>query len=784
MTGSITTKLIGLLSLCLCVIIGSASWVDYRLSRDEILERIELQAHDNIAAMVSDLDNWLSNTQETTRLLARVLEQRHYSEDGLRQMLKDIVENNHSIFGAAIALNPTVANNPLGFAPYYYRQQGMLTYADLASAQGNYRDQAWYQESIAAGKPLWLQPYYDTWGGKVLMTTYAVPVYRLNAELERYLYAVVTADISLSELHKYLQRPGAGTKSFGILLSQNGTVLSSRDPSNIMLHYSQTIVDGEGLQLWEGMLRAALQGQVITRAISCLELPGNCIVRMGTLRSTKWPVAVVYSEDEVLAPLRTFQYKTAVIVLISLFIVVVAVTVVTRRITKPLTALADASDNIAQGNLNTPLPHVRGNDELARLVASFSSMSRELKTYIANLEEVTTSRSRLEGELAAAREIQMSMLPQRGSALEEASEFALWAKVSPAKTVGGDLYYYSQRGNKLFFAVGDVSDKGVPAALFMAKTISHIQQLASTEQPPWQCMEKLNNALEAGNDSCMFVTLFLGTLNLTSGELVYASAGHPPPVLIRHSQIEILMQSDGAALGLVTDQAYPSNSFQLSPGDRLAIYTDGIDEAFNTEQVMFGTQRMLDCLASTAALALADTGHAIMKSVENFAGAQPQSDDITLLLLELPLTDQGHSENFSGGPGLTSRLHRWLAPLLEALSLPSETVGELALVAEEIVTNVAKYAQLSGDQSIEVTLLTQPDKIILQIKDKGMPFNPLLEAQRAVLGEDTESAGIGGLGVHLATELTDKQIYSHDGEHNILRLEKNLGGDGVLVEPS
>ena len=166
--------------------------------------------------------------------------------------------------------------------------------------------------------------------------------------------------------------------------------------------------------------------------------------------------------------------------LASLLCLSLAVYTITRRLTRPLTALAQASDDVARGELNTPLPATRGDDEIARLVRSFTAMKKDLKSYIADLETATASRSRLEGELAAAREIQMSMLPGGGEASVQSNDYELWARVRPAKSVGGDLYSSNRSGRRLFIAVGDVADKGGPAARCMAGAISLIQQLTGS----------------------------------------------------------------------------------------------------------------------------------------------------------------------------------------------------------------------------------------------------------------------------------------------------------------
>ena len=694
-------------------------------------------------------------------------------------MLKDIVENNPDIYGSTIALNPELSGFAQGFAPYYYHNEGILTYVDLASAEYAYHQQPWFSDAVKAAKPIWAEPYFDRGGGEILMTTYAVPVFRIDENGLRYLYAVVTADVALDELRAYLRRLRLGDSGFATLLSRTGIILSSRNKDYIMRHYSDARSDTVDLPTWSAMFRSVLAGEAVSRQLECPDVPGRCIIRMDALVSTGWPVGIVYSEHELTAPLRDFQTKTIAIGVATLLLMAGAVYLVTRRLTRPITALARATDRFARGNLDTPLPRVRGNDEIARLVRSFTAMRKDLSQHIADLEVATANRSRMEGELAAAREIQMSLLPQGGEARDGdgAQGYSLWAKVRPAKTVGGDLYTYHQAGDKLFLAVGDVSDKGIPAALFMARATSLLQHLVAAGETPMSAMAQLNDELETGNDNCMFVTLFLAELNLSNFEMCFASAGHTPPSLLRAGRVEVLSQQDGPALGLARGLEFPANHAQLASGDRLAVYTDGIDEAFNDAGEMFGFPRFNHELQATAELSLADAGGALFQAVDTHAGSTPQSDDITLLLLQVmghPGPSQRLEYSFTAGTGMASNVMKTLQDGLDAAQLAPDLALELVLVAEELSTNIEKYAELPDASTVTLELIMASDEISMEFSDPGRPFNPLKEATRSRLGTDIESAEIGGLGVHLITQLTDTQSYRHEDGRNYLRVTKRL----------
>jgi len=268
----------------------------------------------------------------------------------------------------------------------------------------------------------------------------------------------------------------------------------------------------------------------------------------------------------------------------------------------------------------------------------------------------------------AATEIQLSMLPDGGRSHLREPGYRLWAAQRPAKSVGGDLYsYYLRSHNALLLAVGDVSDKGVPAALFMARAMTLLQLLADTDLQPNQLLSQLNDDLVIGNENCLFVNLFCGLLRLDDLTLQFASAVHTPPSLLRNGECYSIDQESGPALALSEDLQFPPNQLQLQAGDLLAIYTDGIDEAFNEHGEQFGIEGFNRFLAAAQGSDLEELGTAAYQAIDQHAGATPQSDDITLMLIALPTeatTDHkvDHRISLRDEPGVTTEFLTWLKP--------------------------------------------------------------------------------------------------------------------------
>jgi sigma-B regulation protein RsbU (phosphoserine phosphatase) len=317
-----------------------------------------------------------------------------------------------------------------------------------------------------------------------------------------------------------------------------------------------------------------------------------------------------------------------------LFILVVIVWIA-GSITRPLRSLSQAVGHIGAGNLDVQLPPVKTLDEVGTLTESFEFMKTSLKRYIAELKETTAAKERIESELKIAHEIQMSILPKTFPPFPHRREFDIYATLTPAKEVGGDLYdFFFLDEDHLCFAIGDVSGKGVPASLFMAVTRTLIKTKATQGLTPDRVLSRVNQDLALDNDSMMFVTLFLGILDTRTGEVEYSNAGHNPPyVMRRDDRVEPVEGTGGTALGVVEGLEYFSKKLQLRKGDTLFLYTDGVTEAIDKQESLFSDERLVGDLGPLQGKAPEEVAAGIMGRVNAFAEGMPQADDITILVL-------------------------------------------------------------------------------------------------------------------------------------------------------
>ena len=396
------------------------------------------------------------------------------------------------------------------------------------------------------------------------------------------------------------------------------------------------------------------------------------------------------------------------------------------------------------------------------------------------LIESTARNQSIENELNIARQIQMAMLPTRFPPFPDYPNINAYGEVIPAKEVGGDLFDFYIRENRLFFCVGDVSGKGVPASIVMAMTRSFFRSFTSYMDNPAKIVMQMNDSLSGeGNDQSMFVTLFLGVLNLTTGELHYCNAGHNSPLVIGHRSLVNLDCKANLPLGVIGGFAYQEQAAKLEIGDTLFLYTDGLTEAENARHEQFGEERMGELLAAHGEQSPQELIETMHQAVAKFVGNAEQSDDLTLFAIRLlnksPMT-QHKSSMTSGHYSLVMRNDiqqiPTLAEWIEMLGLPQELNMPINLALEEAVSNVMLYAYpgKSGQVLVECD---KSNKLVFTITDSGVPFDPTQQIDPDVT-QSAEERPIGGLGIFLVRQIMDDIRYERKEDKNILTLVKSL----------
>lgn len=444
----------------------------------------------------------------------------------------------------------------------------------------------------------------------------------------------------IKELQYYFQDLPLGQTGFLFILDKDGRVVVG--PKDM-----RADTDDGNNALQELVRKAALTPQVPLYLpafdVSGQETPREALLFANYIKIVKYYAGGVIYLDEARAPGHALSLSLVLGVLLTLLIILPLAVWFTAKATRPLGVLARYARKIPEEDFMqeaTPSPALQklaaGNDaEISELANSFLFMDSTLRARVRSLMDATVARERLQTELATALEIQMGFLPSPLSDEICANRFSLAASLESAREVGGDLYdFFMSDNNRLCFIIGDVSDKGIPAALFMSMTLTLIRASQAAHPTPERLMRVLNNCLAADNSKCMFVTLFIGMLDLSTGEILYANAGHNPPVLMRpKGTVQWLEGLSGPVVGALEDVPYTLSRTHLLPGDTLFLYTDGLNEAMDANNNQYGNERMLKTLGSCCT-ATPETILATMRSdLDTHTAGYPPSDDITMLCL-------------------------------------------------------------------------------------------------------------------------------------------------------
>lgn len=494
-----------------------------------------------------------------------------------------------------------------------------------------------------------------------------------------------------------------------------------------------------------------------------------------------WYVSSSVYQDEMEKPARSIVQRQVLFVCLLLLFAIAGVYLLVSRMTGPLAKLAGHAARLQKNNFSLSpegkreLAAIRFPSEIGHLSRTFGDMEERLAEYLQNIEETTAAREKMESELRIARDIQMSMLPHPNAVLAGRPEIELAAALEPAREVGGDLYDYFFIDNDRFcFMVGDVSDKGVPAALFMARSKAILRSCALEERgDPGRILLRANGELTDGNEMLMFITVFLGILNVRTGELLFSNAAHVPPCLFDETgPCRIVELPAGKPLGVTRRGSFRTERLEMQPGESLLVFTDGITEAENLEQDFFGDEGLSDLISTMNRSGGAKACVAeVLRAVNRFSGGAPRSDDMTLLCLRYlgaPETKQAFTASLTNALEEVDGALDAVDGFTGAWGCPQEKAFDLRVALEEILVNIVNHGKAEGTIEILLSITADAGGFHVLVSDTGRPFNPL-EAEAVDLKKQKAERKIGGLGLHLVRNLADELAYQRQDGRNILQ---------------
>ena len=701
------------------------SGIQQNYARKEIRKNLEHNAEMELIIKSINVKHSLEDVTLALRNRSWEFEQFLPYPDSLFAVTRRVVRENPNFAGCCIAMVPNYyPEKGRLFEPYTLRRGEVIETFQLASEEGH--DYSKNPDFILAAEndsSFWSEPYHDEDDPNVTLITYTFPIYDSYGDMA----AVVGIDLNTEWIGKLLNSRHMFPSSYNLLLSGEGRLIYTL---NGMTKYKDVdqIMDLINDSTAEHTVGAS--GRVTIFSFVDWEDHTKGSVYYSTPNSIHpWRIAVINYDDEVFGSLIKMQWRNLLLTLVGLLI------------------------------LAFIIQHSAKN--------------------LAKLQQANLEREHIDSELNIARNLQMSMLPKSDEkALRD--DCNIVGLLEPAKMVGGDLYSYLIRDEKLFFCIGDVSGKGVPAALVMAVANALFRSVSAHESNPARIMQALNEIGCQRNEQNMFVTFIIGVLDLPTGKLRYCNAGHEKPFIIG-KEVRPLPAKPHLPLGVMDDLIYTAQETLLQPGESLFLYTDGLTEAMNESHELFGVKRiekgLQDCVKNES-ITPGKIIQTLTNRVNAFVDGAEQSDDLTLLAIqytpqEKPLVFR-ESLTLNNKVSEISKLNAFVQSATAALNMEKGLTHRIKLAVEEAVTNIIDYAYPNGTEgSIDITIEADENRIRFIITDSGAEFDPT-GVSKADTTLSVDDRPIGGLGVFLVRNLMDSINYERTDGKNVLRMEKRF----------
>ena len=718
-----------LLIIIAALTLEATSIVQYFYSQKGIKEEASMRAESQLETTKVRIMDIINQAEAAVRNSVWIAQWCLEVPDSMGRVTQRIVHDNPVVVGSTVAFVPGYNKRHELFAPYCYRESGTgeIKLKSLATTQYDYPSQEWFTKPIELDTGYWSEPYIDEGGGEMLMTTYSLPLRDSKGNVA----AVITADISLDWLNELVGNISVYPNAYSVLLSRSGQIMVCPVETLVMNTSIQDLQRNSlaGNETFNDISHSMLSGHYGNRRIKHQGVTSQ--IYFAPVERTGWSMSIVIPENEIFAGIR----RIGVIVKLLQILGIVMLILLLRSVAK-----------------------------------------RQYKYKMLNEQK-----ERIEGELQIASAIQMAMIPKIYPPYPEREDIDVFGQLTPAKEVGGDLFDFYIREEKLFFCIGDVSGKGIPASLYMMVTRALFRTISAHESSPDKIMSNLNDIMSQDNESNMFVTLFLGVLDLPTGRLHYCNAGHDAPILIGNTGAGMLPVDSNLPVGVMPEWKYSLQESVIDPDTCIFLYTDGLTEAEDLEHRQYGMTRIKELtqqLQQNGTFSPTVIINRMTDAVHLFVGNADQSDDLTMLAIQYTL----HQKDFKFQRSLTltndikriPRLNAFIDDVCNANGIDMSESMQINLALEEAVSNVINYAYPTGTKGdITIEAKSNGEKMFFIISDTGTPFDPTARpaVDTTLSAEDRE---IGGLGIHLIRKIMDHINYERTDGHNVFTLIKKL----------
>ena len=715
-------------------------------------------------------------TDNTDWLITRHLD----APDSMFVYSRRILENNPNLNGCSISFEPFFFKDKgQYFSAYSLYLGGQIQTTQEGNDHYQYFSMDWYQLPKLLDHPCWTEPFVDYNPDGITSPDMIISYCKPIKDGHDNFIGSISVDLSLEWLSQTISAVKPYPNSYTIMIGKGGTFFVHPDTTKL---FYQTIFTQTMLEPDTAITNLGHAMQAGQEGYRVLNLDGKeCYVLYKPLADTGWSVGLVCPSQDIFSGYYHLVNTVVGIVIVGLVLMLMVFSGIISKQMEPLEELAYQAESIASGRFDEELSDLDRNDEIGQLSKSFHNMQQSLVRQIEELKVINEQKGRIEGELKIARDIQMSMLPKIFPPYPERNDLDVFGQLTPAKEVGGDLFDFYIRDEKLFFCIGDVSGKGIPASLYMVVTKALFRTVSGHEASPERIIYALNEVLSRDNDSNMFVTLFVGVLDLPTGRLHYCNAGHDAPLLIGHTGAGLLPVDSNLPVGVMTDWKFSKQETLMDPDTTIFLYTDGLNEAENINHQQFDMSRVIEMahkLQKENKFQPTVIVNEMTDAVHQFVGDADQSDDLTMMALQY--TKRQENITYQRSLTLTNdlkrvpRLNTFIDEVCEANGFDMATTMQINLAIEEAVVNVMNYAYPEGTKG-DITIETKADKteVSFIISDTGKPFDPTAKAEVDIT-LSAEDRAIGGLGIHLIRQIMDHINYERVDGHNILTLIKKL----------
>ena len=684
--------------------------------------------------------------------------------------------------------NPDFYNCSIAFEPYFFKDKGRYFSAytkhvgdSLRTIQGGsdnyqYFFMDWYLLPSLLDKPCWTEPYFDldvATNTSEMVTSYCQAI----KDNEGRMIGAINTSLSINWLSQTISAIKPYPNSYSIMIGRGGTYFVHPDSTKIT---RQTIFTQAMEQPDTALVALGHAMQRGEEGMKHMHINGaDSYVFYKPLGQTGCSMAIVCPENDIFGGFDRLRRAVMAIVIVGLLLMLyMFIRIITSEL-QPLRRLAKGAETIASGNFDAQLPDLQRVDEIGQLSHSFADMQQSLVKYIEELKETTAKKASIESDLRIASSIQMGMLPEKFPTKADRDDVQIYASLTPAKDVGGDLFDFYFRDEKLFFCIGDVSGKGVPASLFMAVTRAVFRTVSAHESMPDRIIIAMNKTMAGMNKTHMFVTLFVGVLDLPTGRLHYSNAGHDAPLLVGDGVGELPCDAN-IPVGFKPTWKYTLQEAQIFTGTTIFLFTDGLTEAMDVDNAQFQMERINDVALKALSQQQQEPKQLIDQmtdAVHKFVGDAEQSDDLTMMAIQYIKQQSAVSMRKSiilrNDRQEVPKLNAFVDEVCESVGFDEATTIKVKLAIEEAVVNVIDYAYPLGKKGdVTVEAASNEMRLKFTIIDSGKPFDPTV--QTAVDSSVPANERHGGQGIHIIRQNMDSINYERLDKLNVLTLRKKI----------